>query len=154
MHEGGGSEADRLRAKAQRCLRLANWINDAEARAALRNLAAVYEIKAKRIKKIKSKAYRRVHRKERQKNALSDQKALAEAGLIDSEDEQERMDRRRAEERMGQRHKESRWAKGVKETGRAKWDDEARDGVTAMLRQDEELSVIRSLYIPTRRPSS
>ena len=49
MLDGGVEEADELRAKAERCLRLAEWINDVEARAALRNLAAVYQIKAKQI---------------------------------------------------------------------------------------------------------
>ena len=46
--DGGKTEADELRAKAERCLRLAGWINDVEAVAALRNLAAVYQIKADR----------------------------------------------------------------------------------------------------------
>ena len=77
------------------------------------------EIRSKRIKKIKSKSYRRVHRKERERNALRDSEALAAAGVELSEDEQERNDRRRAEERMGARHRESKWAKGVKKSGRA-----------------------------------
>ena len=104
-----------------------------------RDLLFREEIRAKRIKRIKSKSYRRVHRKEQERNALREKDALAEAGLLPSEDEQERLDRRRAEERMGQRHRESRWAKSIKESGRATWDDEARDGVAAMLKQDEEL---------------
>jgi len=97
------------------------------------------EVRAKRIKKIKSKAYRRVHRKDREKAAQQEREALAEAGIDVSEDERERNDRRRAEERMGARHRESRWAKGVKDTGRAGWDEAARDGVTEMARRNEEL---------------
>lgn len=97
------------------------------------------EIRARRIKKIKSKAYRRVHRKEREKAELERRSLLAAQGLIDSEEEQERNDRRRAEERMGARHRESKWAKSVKATGRAAWDDDARDGVTDLARRDEEL---------------
>ena len=97
------------------------------------------EIRAKRIKKIKSKSYRRVHRKERERNALRDSEALAAAGVELSEDEQERNDRRRAEERMGARHRESKWAKGVRESGRAAWDEDARSGVTEMARRGEEL---------------
>ncbi|MCJ1397821.1 hypothetical protein MMC11_001017 [Xylographa trunciseda] len=97
------------------------------------------EIRSRRIKKIKSKSYRRVHRKERERNALRDSEALAAAGVELSEDEQERNDRRRAEERMGARHRESKWAKGVKDSGRAAWDEDARSGVTEMARREEEL---------------
>ncbi|KAG6990962.1 carbonic anhydrase [Physcia stellaris] len=104
-----------------------------------RDLLFREEKRAKRIKKIKSKSYRKVHRKEREKNAQSEKEALAAAGVEDSESEQERNDRRRAEERMGQRHRESRWAKGVKDTGRAAWDEDARNGVTEMARRGEEL---------------
>lgn len=91
------------------------------------------EIRARRIKKIKSKAYRRVHRKERERELL------AREDDISSEEERERNDRRRAETRMGARHKESRWAKAVKASGRAAWDDNARDGINERARKDEEL---------------
>ena len=97
------------------------------------------EIRAKRIKKIKSKTYRKVHRKERERNAEHVKNALAAAGEGDSESEKERNDRRRAEERMGARHRESRWAKGIKDSGRAKWDDGAREGMIEMARRGEEL---------------
>ncbi|KAL6717526.1 hypothetical protein ACLMJK_005441 [Lecanora helva] len=97
------------------------------------------EIRAKRIKKIKSKSYRKVHRKERERNLQQEKDALAAAGVDDSESEKERNDRRRAEERMGGRHRESRWAKGIKESGRSKWDEDARGGVTEMARRGEEL---------------
>ena len=97
------------------------------------------EIRAKRIKKIKSKSYRRVHRKERERMVQQEKDALAAAGVDNSESEQERQDRRRAEERMGARHRESKWARGVKDSGRAAWDDDARSGVTQMARRGEEL---------------
>ena len=97
------------------------------------------EIRAKRIKKIKSKTYRKVHRKERERIAQQEKDALTAAGVEDSESEQELRDRRRAEERMGARHRESKWAKGVKESGRARWDEDARGGVTEMARRGEEL---------------
>ena len=97
------------------------------------------EIRAKRIKKIKSKSYRKVHRKERERNMLREKDALTAAGVDDSESEKERQDRRRAEERMGARHRESKWAKGVKDSGRAKWDEDARGGVTEMARRGEDL---------------
>lgn len=97
------------------------------------------ETRARRIKKIKSKSYRRIHRKERERNALQEKDALLAAGVDDSESEQERNDRRRAEERMGARHRESKWGKGVKQSGRAAWDEDARGGVTEMARRGEEL---------------
>lgn len=97
------------------------------------------EIRSKRIKKIKSKTYRKVHRKERERQSQQEKDGLIAAGVNDSESEQERKDRRRAEERMGARHRESKWAKGVKDSGRARWDEDARGGVTEMARRDEEL---------------
>lgn len=97
------------------------------------------EIRARRINKIKSKTYRKIHRKERERIAQQERDALTAAGVEDSESEQERRDRRRAEERMGARHRESKWAKGVKESGRVKWDEDARGGVTEMARRGEEL---------------
>ena len=97
------------------------------------------EIRAKRIKKIKSKSYRRVHRRERERKTQQEKEALAIAGGNPSEDEQERNDRRRAEERMGARHRESKWARSMKDSGRAVWDEDARSGVTEMARRNEEL---------------
>ena len=97
------------------------------------------EIRARRIKKIKSKSYRRVHRRERQRNLLRHQEALVAAGLEASEDEQETLDRKRAEERMGARHRDSKWAKAIKRTGQATWDSGTRDDVNEMARREEEL---------------
>lgn len=97
------------------------------------------EIRAKRIKKIKSKSYRRVHKKEREKIAGQERGTLAAAGVDLSGNEQEQNDRRRAEERMGARHRESKWARSVKATGRAVWDDDARNGVLEMANREEDL---------------
>ncbi|KIW26141.1 uncharacterized protein PV07_09264 [Cladophialophora immunda] len=105
----------------------------------MRDLMFREEIRARRIKKIKSKAYRRVHRKEREHASQENRTLLAAQGLIDSDEERERTERRRAEERMGARHRESKWAKSVKSTGRAAWDEDARHGVTDLARRDEEL---------------
>lgn len=104
-----------------------------------RDLMFREEAKAKRIKKIKSKSYRKVHRKQREKEDRLNQEALAEGGFVPSEDEIEAQDRRRAEERMGSKHRGSKWAKAMKGTGRAAWDEDARSGVTEMARRDEEL---------------
>jgi U3 small nucleolar RNA-associated protein 14 len=97
------------------------------------------EAKSKRIKKIKSKSYRKVHRKQREKEERLNKEALAEGGFVPSEDELEAQDRRRATERMGQRHRGSKWAKATKNTGRAAWDEDARAGISEMARRDEEL---------------
>lgn len=97
------------------------------------------EIRAKRIKKIKSKEFRRVHRKERDKFAVQERERLAAAGMLDSDEERERNDRRRAEERMGARHRESKWAKAAKATGQTTWNEDAKTGVSELARRDEEL---------------
>lgn len=104
-----------------------------------RDLMFREELRSKRIKKIKSKAYRRVHRKERDKAALEKRAQMSAQGLIDSDDEKEQNDKRRAEERMGSRHRESRWAKAAKAAGRTVWDEDARVGVSDMARRDDEL---------------
>jgi U3 small nucleolar RNA-associated protein 14 len=95
--------------------------------------------RSKRIKKIKSKAYRRVHRKEQLRDEMAAKEAMAEAGEIDSEEEREAHDRRRAMERMGSKHKESKWAKMGSNARRAVWDEDFRAGLTDMARMDAEL---------------
>lgn len=95
--------------------------------------------RAARIKKIKSKAYHRVHRKQKERDEMATREAMAEAGEIDSEEEREAQDRRRALERVGQRHKDSKWAKMGSKAKRAVWDDDFRAGLTEMARKDEDL---------------
>ncbi|KAI9649107.1 hypothetical protein NHQ30_001674 [Ciborinia camelliae] len=97
------------------------------------------ELKAKRVKKIKSKSYRKVHRKQREREEEKNRAALEEGGFVPSEDELEAQDRRRATERMGAKHRNSKWAKATKAMGRAAWDEDARDGITEMARREEEL---------------
>jgi U3 small nucleolar RNA-associated protein 14 len=105
-----------------------------------RDLMFREEVRAKRIKKIKSKAYRRVHRKEREKLAAMERDAFAEGGEDEmGEEERETADRRRAEERMGAKHRDSKWAKAMKKSGRSVWDDDAKSGVSEMARRNEEL---------------
>ena len=115
------------------------------------------EVRSRRIKKIKSKSYRRVHRKEREKIAQQEKIVLAAAGVDDSESEQERMNRRRAEERVGARHRESKWAKGVKDSGRIAWDEDARSGIVEAARRGEELTKRiqgRDVHTDENSPSS
>jgi U3 small nucleolar RNA-associated protein 14 len=99
------------------------------------------EAKAKRISKIKSKSYRRVHRKQRERDAEKERALLDPEGLgipMD-EDEKETADRRRAEARMGAKHKDSKWAKSLKATNRDVWDEGAREGAIEQARRMEEL---------------
>ena len=83
-----------------------------------------------RLKKIKSKAFHRVHRKQKLKDMQDDEEE------IDSEAEREEHDRRRALERVGARHKNSAWGKKAQ---RAVWDDEYRTGLTEAARKEHEL---------------
>ncbi|KAG0638159.1 small-subunit processome [Tuber brumale] len=98
------------------------------------------EVKAKRIKKIKSKSYHRILKKERgkQKNAVEEALALERGGAPNEEDVMER-ERKRAEERMTLRHKQSKWSKGIKDSGRTMWDEEAQNGAVEMAKRSEEL---------------
>ena len=104
-----------------------------------RDLMFREEVRAKRIKKIKSKSYRRVHRREREKLEQQERQALLEAGVDLDEDEREMNERRRAEARMGSKHKESKWAKSLKQTGRTAWDEEARLNTHDLALKEEEL---------------
>lgn len=104
-----------------------------------RELQSREEARAKRIKKIKSKAYHRVHRRQRERDEIKEREIMAASGEIDSEEEREALDRQRATERMGARHRESKWAKQANKNRRAAWDEDVRVGVTEMARRDEEL---------------
>ncbi|KAF4125553.1 U3 small nucleolar RNA-associated protein 14 [Geosmithia morbida] len=102
-----------------------------------RELAAREAKRAARVKKIKSKAYHRVHRRQSERDAI---KAGEDGdGPLDSEEEREAQDRRRALERVGQRHRDSKWAKMGGKAKRAVWDDDFRSGLNEMARRDEEL---------------
>ncbi|KAI1410750.1 small-subunit processome [Hypoxylon sp. FL1857] len=104
-----------------------------------RELKSREDARAKRIKKIKSKAYHRVHRKQRERDEIKEREIMAASGEIDSEEEREAQDRQRAMERMGARHRESKWAKMTNKNGRAAWDDDVRVGIADMARRNEEL---------------
>ncbi|KAK4201060.1 Utp14 protein-domain-containing protein [Triangularia verruculosa] len=131
-NEGGlTDEAERLSKAEQKEI--------ARQRRRERELHSREMVRQKRIKKIKSKAYRRIHRKELLKDEQAAHDERVEAGEIDSEEERELQDRRRAEERMGTRHRESKWAKLGKKAGRAVWDEDFRAGLTDMARRKEEL---------------
>lgn len=104
-----------------------------------RELQSREQARAKRIKKIKSKTYRKIHRKERLGDEADQLEQMRANGDIDSEEEREAAHRRRALERVGAKHKESKWAKMGSKVGRAVWDDDYRAGLTDMARRNEEL---------------
>ena len=101
------------------------------------------QIRAKRIKKIKSKAYHRIHKRQRIKEQAKLQEAADDEGgsglADDSDEEREAHDRRRAAERMGARHRESQWGKGSSKVRRAAWDDEYRMSMSEHARRTQEL---------------
>ena len=96
----------------------------------MRELMFREERKAKRIKKIKSKTYRRIKKKEMLRNREA-------AGLSD-EDEEER-ELARAQERMTLKHRaNSKWARDMVKHGMAN-DVQTREEMEEMLRQGERL---------------
>lgn len=96
----------------------------------MRELMFREERKSKRIKKIKSKSYRRIKKKEMLKNREA-------AGLSDESDEEH--DVARAKERMTLKHRaHSKWAKDMVKHGMAN-DSETREEMEEMLRQGERL---------------
>lgn len=104
-----------------------------------RELQSREQARAKRIKKIKSKTYRKIHRKERLGDEADALEAMRESGEIDSEEEREAAHTQRALERVGAKHKDSKWAKMGSKAGRAVWDDDYRAGLTDMARRNDEL---------------
>ncbi|KAL6927087.1 hypothetical protein ACO0SA_003377 [Hanseniaspora valbyensis] len=100
----------------------------------MRELMFREERKAKRIKKIKSKSYRKIKRKELLKNQqLLDDENSDEEDIEDA-------DLKRARERMTLKHKNtSKWARDMVKHGMTK-DKETRDEMEEMLRQGEQLT--------------
>lgn len=101
----------------------------------MRELAFRADKKAKRIAKIKSKTYRRIRKKQRERLDGADGD-----GDGDVEDEEERLkaDVQRARERATLRHKNTgKWAKGMK--GREGLDQDQRQAIGEMLERGEKL---------------
>ncbi|RKP30027.1 small-subunit processome [Metschnikowia bicuspidata] len=97
----------------------------------MRELMFRDEQRAKRIKKIKSKQFRRIRKRE----------SLRDAALVEGSEESdsEDHDRRRAEERVSLRHKtQSKWSKSVIKSGITK-DASTRAELEEMLRLGERL---------------
>lgn len=105
------------------------------------------EQKAKRVSKIKSKAYRKIHRKEKER--LKAQMKELGAGPSDAEDaldsegemeERLKAERDRARERATLKHKNtSKWAKNILAARHGEHNQEARNELDAQLRRGAEL---------------
>ncbi|QID87062.1 U3 small nucleolar RNA-associated protein 14 [Saccharomyces pastorianus] len=97
----------------------------------MRELMFREERKARRLKKIKSKTYRKIKKKELMRNR--------EMADISSEEDNEDQDVARAKERMTLKHKtNSKWAKDMIKHGMTN-DAETREEMEEMLRQGERL---------------
>ncbi|CAG8467183.1 1318_t:CDS:2 [Acaulospora colombiana] len=103
----------------------------------MRELMFREEIKAKRIAKIKSKTYRKIRKKEKEKNKLK----LDELIELDPEaarKEKIRLETSRAQERMTLKHKNtSKWAKQALK--HSNHDQESRQAIAEQLQRHEEL---------------
>lgn len=100
----------------------------------MRELMFREEQKAKRIKKIKSKTYRKIHKKQRER-----ERELVEGEEEDSDEAAADHDAARAEERMSLRHKNTgKWAKSMVQQGFTK-DKATRAEMEEMLRRGEQL---------------
>lgn len=103
----------------------------------MRELAFRADTKAKRIAKIKSKAYRRIHKKERAK-LMAKLDASGGRSEVDMEEERLKAGTERARERATLKHKNTgKWAKAMK--ARGELDSDQRRDITEMLERGERL---------------
>lgn len=100
--------------------------------AKMRNLLFRHEMKAKRVKKIKSKTYHRLLKKDRLKAAATEIEMDPEA----SKELAMKQEFKRAEERLTLKHKNSsKWAKRILERGLAVQDEGTRAAISEQLQQ-------------------
>lgn len=103
----------------------------------MRELAFRADAKAKRVAKIKSKAYRRIHKKEKAK-MLAKLDAVGERTEAELEEQRLKAEVDRARERATLRHKNAgKWAKAMKD--RNELDDDQRRDINEMLEKGEKL---------------
>ncbi|KAL2911587.1 hypothetical protein HK105_208926 [Polyrhizophydium stewartii] len=105
--------------------------------AKMRALMFFKEQKQKKIAKIKSKTYRKIHKKEAEKQAALSLEQLKELDPDLARAEAEKLELERAKERMTLKHKNTgKWAKQM--LGRAT-DTESRQAISEQLKKHEEL---------------
>lgn len=104
--------------------------------ARMRSLAFEYERKMRRIKKIKSKRFRKIMKAEKAK--IQDE--LGQGDGENALEERIKAERRRAEERMTLRHKNtSKWVKRQLKRGEDKRNPNTRAAIEEQLRTHEQL---------------
>ncbi|KAH8552611.1 small-subunit processome [Umbelopsis sp. PMI_123] len=104
----------------------------------MRELMFRHEMKAKRIKKIKSKAYRKVARKEKLKELAKIKAQMAEDDPEAAKEEQLEAETNRALERMSLRHKNTgKWAQ--QQLKRGNLDEGTREAINEQIRRGEQL---------------
>ncbi|KAI4349673.1 hypothetical protein L6164_010233 [Bauhinia variegata] len=105
--------------------------------AKMRSLLFRHEMKAKHVKKIKSKTYHRLLKKDKLKAASSQMEMDPEA----AKEYAMKQERRRAEERMTLRHRnQNRWARRILERGLNAQDDGTRAALAEQLQRHAALS--------------
>lgn len=105
--------------------------------AKMRSLLFRHEMKAKRMKKIKSRTYHRMLKKDKLKAASADFEADPEAVT----DHARKQEFKRAEERMTLKHKNtSQWAKRILKRGLSVQDEGTRAAIAAQLQQNTLLT--------------
>ncbi|KAF9575443.1 hypothetical protein EC968_003048 [Mortierella alpina] len=103
----------------------------------MRELMFRDEIRAKRVSKIKSKLYRKIKKKERERNGLTAQE-MAELDPQQAHEERLLAEQKRAQERMTLKHKNSgKWAKDQLRHGN--FDPESRQAITEQIERGERL---------------
>lgn len=103
----------------------------------MRDLMFREEIKAKRIAKIKSKAYRKIKKKEKEKNSLTTEQ-LMELDPEMASEERLKAEANRAAERMSLKHKNTgKWAKQMLKHGQH--DEGTRQAIMEQLQRGEDL---------------
>ncbi|RLN39762.1 uncharacterized protein C57A7.06-like isoform X1 [Panicum miliaceum] len=105
--------------------------------AKIRSLLFRHDLKAKRVKKIKSRTYHRMLKKDKLKAASADFEADPEA----AKDYAMKQEFKRAEERMTLKHKNtSKWAKRILKRGLSVQDEGTRAAIAAQLQQNALLT--------------
>lgn len=109
-----------------------DYLEDRNHVAKMRSLLFRHEMKRKRIKKIKSKTYHRLLKKDRLKAASAEMLMDPEA----AKEETRKQEFKRAEERMTLKHKNSsKWAKRILKRGLDAQDEGTRAAITEQLQQ-------------------
>ncbi|KAJ3683697.1 hypothetical protein LUZ60_013924 [Juncus effusus] len=105
--------------------------------AKMRSLLFRHELKAKRIKKIKSKTYHKILKKDRMK---AEQSQLEMMDPEAAKENARKLELKRAEERLTLKHKNSsKWAKRILKRGLDAQDDATRAAFSEQLQKHEEL---------------